>query len=235
MIKDTFPRIFACLALMLALAGAAVGASVSDSQTISYQSTPWGHSINLDKFDSSLGTLTKITFDLDSTVRGDARLENQSVAGATVHMQLSAVIRLLNGGSTLVQVAPLVANSATVDAYDGSLDWSGPSGSQTTGSGRSFLGMTNNQWASVDTTNPADFAAFTAGFPGDTIGLRLTTSASNSAWSPDTGNITYQFTSEAMATGTVTYVYNAVPEPSGILAILSGLGGILGVAFRRRK
>ena len=27
----------------------------------------------------------------------------------------------------------------------------------------------------------------------------------------------------------------AVPEPSGILAILSGLGGILGVAFRRRK
>ena len=233
--KDVLFRMAVCLALMLALAGAAVGASVSDSQTIPLESPPWDYPIVLDKFDSSLGNLTKITFELDGTALGDAGFENQSLAGATVNMQLSAVITLLNGGSTLVQVIPLVANSSTVDAYDGTVDYSGPGGSQTTGSGRLFTGLTNSQWASVDTTNPADFAAFTAGFPGDTITLHITSTANNNASSPDTGNISYYFATEAMATGKVTYVFDAVPEPSGLLAIFTGLSGLVGLAVRRRK
>jgi hypothetical protein len=194
--------------------------SVSFTDTIPMTTTTWFDTLSVPKFDPALGTLLGIDFSLTGTVSGSAAYESLDADPATITLNLTAEVVVQRPDlSQLIVVLPVVNVVENSAAFDGTIDFDGPSGS-------TFTNLNATLTNTASSPPPAsDLVLFTG--PGT---INLPVSASGMSSGSGAGNLILQFATSAEAEFTVTYHY-LVPEPA-TLAMLAG-GAI--PLFRRRR
>lgn len=223
-------KIFAALAIAAALTPftSAQASTISFSNSKSIAITNWTDALSFGKFDTSLGTLTSIKFDLSGMVQGSGNAESQDAAASTVTLSLGALLGLTRpDGSTLVVTNPLFSQVFEFSAYDGSINFSGTSG----GSTGTVSANGSNSFVS---SNASDFSLFSA-LGGGTINLGLNAVGNSSG--TGAGNLLTQFNTAASGNVLVTYTYTPtgeVPEPATLATLIAGLG-LMGAVRRRAK
>lgn len=214
-------------------------ASVSYSaSTGDFATTNWTKALNIQKFDTKLGTLTGVVFSLTGDIQGTVKAENESNRAATITTELKSSLKLSSAdvfGLPLIETIPLYQAVQSVGRYDGKRDFGGTSGFSS-----GLLSATKTDTKTYDNTNPFySFISQAVSGPGN---ITFTLDALGLSNATGSGNITSNFTNLAKAGLTVTYNYDAAPPPSGPSAgvpepneILGGLVAIfLGVKFRKR-
>ncbi len=209
----------------LALAGAAEAATISFSDSFGLESTNVIDALlSVQKFDASLGTLTKVSLAFNGLIQGDAKIESLDSQAANVTFNLGGSLTLLDGTNTLpnpiFDVAVSASDSKAVSAFDGLIDFAGTSGA-------SFDGLVASTSGTEVYTDSTLLSFFTGSGPLDFLFTALASSQVTGA-----GNIISQITTKAGAGITVTYHYDpaeteSVPEPS----VLLGLGTVLGAGL----
>ena len=197
----------------------AAGPLISISQTNAFSVNP-AQTLTWNQFDSSLGTLTGITFEATSGLSGSFTVSNQGSSSMTARRSTAEnVFEFLGAGSpgvifsdsyTPIITTPVSNNTGTTIA-------AGQSQVFTITAGQSF------------SLPSADFFSFASYFTGTGTVL---SDASMSINITATG-ATFQVDSSAAKTdgsAILTYIYQ-VPEPSSGALLLLGLGGL--VALRR--
>jgi len=208
--------------LILAVALCAAGAYATSHQIVQYSGTisDFGDSgwvyWNVTPFDSTLGTLTGVSIDLNTVVDGGWSLTNKGKGILSTSGYASIITEAMFG------VDPLISGQSVSYAYDSwnTVIWNkgdsigGPLHVEDT---QHFLfdstynlSSFNNPWE-VDFVNWADFAH--EEYPSNA-------SSSNYV----SGN----------ASAVVTYDYQPVPEPSSLLVLVAGGAGMFGFIKRRR-
>jgi hypothetical protein len=231
--KNTFPKgdskmkyrilLFVCLAVFvfptLWKTKAVQAASISFPATTSVPltETDWSDQpISFPKFDPSLGTLTNVQLDFGGITSWTVQVQatNPSEGGSVGfngHIHTSFTINNLENTVTISSLdfdAGYIQGSAgalqTVIYLNGTFDpesWAGPSGG-------------------IQYSDPSILIEFSGS--GDLLMLASTfshfdLSSSNPDW------VQGYFDSKVSLTGTITYNYNAVPEPSVIILLLSSM------------
>lgn len=183
--------------------------------------TDWSQTIDVPRFDPNLGILTGVSFQLDGTVEGSARVENLDASPSMVHTSFQAVITVKRPDATqIVLVAPAAFFDDPLAGFDGTIDFGG-------GSGITHSGISVTATATASSPPPAgDLTLFTgpAGNPG-VISLPATAVASSIA--SGSGNVTSQFMTSASVHLQVCYLYeldcnrNGVPDSTDVLMLKS--------------
>lgn len=188
--------------------------------------TNWTDVLSVSKFNTNLGTLNSITFELGGTVSGTGRAESLDGSASTITLALSSLLTLTRpDGSTIVITNPVFSKAYGVTAFDGTIDFAGNSGANTGA-------VSSSQVETKITTSASDFALFSqAG--GGTVNLGLgATGLSNGTGA---GNLITQFGTSASGEIKVSYDYTvaaAVPEPETYAMLIGGLA-LLGMVRRR--
>jgi len=223
-------KTFAALALAAAFLplAAAQAATVSYTDSKALTTTNWTDALSFSKFDTNLGTLTAIRFDLSGVVEGVGNAESLDGSASTVKLSLGSLLGLTRpDNSTLVVTNPVFSQTFNFSAFDNTFDFGGTSGA-TTGS----VSATGADF--FVSSSASDFALFSA-LGGGTINLGLNAIGNSSG--TGSGNLITQFNTAASGVAKVTYTYAptvAVPEPASLALVFGGLG-LLGVTRRRNK
>ena len=213
------------LATALGSLSTAQAATISFADSTSFRTTNWANSLTLGKFNTSLGTLTSIKFDLTGTVRGFGNAESMDESSSNVTLTLSSMLTLNRpDSSTLVVANPVFSQTFAFSAYDDVFDFAGTSGGMT-----GTVTSTNSNF--FVSSSASDFALFSA-LGGGSINLGL--AARGNSTGSGSGNLVTQFRTSAAGNALVTYTYTAaaIPEPASLALLLGGLG-LIGVARRR--
>lgn len=225
----TLKKIFAALALAATLTpfAGAHAATISFSNSKATATTNWNDVLTFGKFDTTLGTLTSIQFELDGAILGSGSAESLDAAFSNVSLSLGALLGLTRpDGSTLVIAKPVFTQNFGFSAFDGAIDFGGTSGGRT----GTVSATGSNSFVSF---NANDFSLFSA-LGGGNINLGL--SATGSSSGSGAGNLITQFSTAASGDVRVIYNYTAatsnVPEPASLATLLAGLG-LMGVVRRR--
>ena len=208
----------------------AQASTLSYSDSIALATTNWSNTLSFSKFDTSLGNLTSIRFDLSGVVQGNGNAESLDATASTVTLSLGSLLGLTRpDNSTLVVTNPVFSQTFNFSAFDGSINFDGTSGGSTgsvSASGANFF----------VSSSASDLALFSA-LGGGTINLGLNAVGASSG--NGSGNLLTQFSTAASGVAKVTYTYTAktpstdVPEPASLALICGGLG-LLGAARRRK-
>ncbi len=225
-------KTFAALALAAALIpfASAHAAVISFSNDIALKKTNWTNMLSFGMFDSSLGTLNSIKFDLSGLVQGIGKAESDDEEATTFNLNLGSLLKLSRpDGSALVVTNPVFNQVFKFSASDGDIDFAGTSGGST--------GTVTATATAADffvSTSASDFALFSA-LGGGQIGLAL--KATGASGATGSGNLSTIFQTWAAGSVKVTYDYTPVavevPEPASLATILAGLG-LMGAVRRRR-
>lgn len=111
--------------------GIAFADTQSFTDSIALQTTNWNGSLTVPKFNPALGTLQSVSIAFTGTVETDAQFESTDAAPQNVSLGFGAEIRLFrsdNPAVVLLQAAPTTTYNFTFAAFDGTLDFAGPSG-----------------------------------------------------------------------------------------------------------
>jgi hypothetical protein len=220
---------FAALALAAAFLpfASAQAATLSYSDNVALTTTNWANTLSFSKFDTSLGNLTSIRFDLSGVVQGSGNAESLDSSASTVTLTLGSLLGLTRpDNSTLVVTNPVFSQTFQFTAFDSAINFGGTSG----GSTGAVSATGSNFFVS---SNASDFALFSA-LGGGTINLGLNAIGASSG--NGSGNLITQFNTAASGVAKVTYTYTptaVVPEPASLALICGGLG-LLGAARRRK-
>jgi len=225
-LKKTFVALaFAAALIPFASAQAAV---ISFSNSIGLQETDWSELLRLNKFDTRLGTLQSVQFDLNGLLQGSGEAENKSSKAAKVTISLGSEMTLTRpDGTLLVMTNPLFKKDYNFAGYDRVLDFGGASGART-----GLIEISDSD--SFISLLAGDLALFSAAGGGF---IDLGISATGHSEATGSGNMSSNFENFASASATVTYTYDPVvvdvPEPATLATMMAGLG-LIGVARRRR-
>jgi hypothetical protein len=202
--------------------------------TFAFRVTDWTETVNLPLYDSSLGTLEAVRFELTPTLQGNIGYENLNLDSRLVTVQLGAELRIdaplgLGAPDPLLSGSPQVELRLSAPGYDSISDFSGSSGN-------SFAWELPGDvlTATYDGENPLwEFSLreyFTASTPGESVDLPVTAIGQSSATA--SGDFQSFADTSAAADLTVSYFYDPIPEPSSLALLVSGLALLVG---RRRS
>ncbi|WP_229412758.1 choice-of-anchor E domain-containing protein [Massilia sp. Root335] len=224
--KKTFAALAIAAAFLPLAAAQAATVSYTDSKALT--TTNWTDALSFSKFDTSLGTLTSIRFDLSGVVQGIGNAESLDSSASTVKLTLGSLLGLTRpDNSTLVVTNPVFSQTFDFSAFDNAVNFDGTSGG-TTGS----VSATGSDF--FVSSSASDFALFSA-LGGGMIDLGLNAVGNSSG--TGSGNLITQFNTAASGVAKVTYTYTptvAVPEPASLALVFGGLG-LLGATRRRNK
>lgn len=226
----TMKKRLATLALaacgLFALATPSHAAQTSwEYQSVGMLTTNWNQTLTLNKFDTSLGTLTGVEFSLEGSILGDIKVESLDAAASTITATLQAILTLKSPtNAVLTTLTPSVSESVALSAFDGVIDFGGTSG-------HIFAGLSDAS-GPVYANDNANLSSYNG--PGTfTVALN----AAGMSTASGGGNLVTQFATQAAGKVGVRYTYDAatpaVPEPTS-LALL-GVGSAFGLAYRRRR
>lgn len=222
MTKTGITAIAAGLIVGTASANAAM---ISFSDTFTSQPVPGMTTLNLPKFDPALGTLLKVTIELDATANGGSiSFDNESTAtpGANVTLTIGATLEAIApNGATLIAIPTTMASSMVGPDSDGDPDFVGSDAFTLIGmpSSDSDMAMLNS-----------GFAPYIAAFMGDTFEVMIS-SENFATWSVTNGFGPGQ-SSPGEAGGTFTVTYEYIPSP-GTFAL--GALGLCAMLRRHRE
>jgi hypothetical protein len=211
--------------LLIASSGAANAALITQSDSVTRQSTDFSTSLIFNLFD--LGPnfeLTKVSFSIDGDVFGSAEIESRDASASTIDISISVELTLFDtSNAPLVISIPLFTQQFEATAYDGTNDAGGTSGI-------TYTGLTASQFVSESYTDALTLSAFTG---TGTVSLGFGAVGTSSA--TGSGNLIAGFQTEASGDIEVIYEYRAreVSEPS--MVALFGLGLIALGGLRRIK
>lgn len=215
----------AALTITSAAQAAVISFGISPTIGIPLSNTnfPSGTGVSLPKFDTTLGTLTSITFSLTGTSVATVSYENVDATPRTVTVRSQATLTLSRpGGGTLVVTIPQTSTVFNATAYDGVNNFAGTSGGQ-------VVGLTATlTTTSAALTSVADRTLFSQAGGGTII---LPVSATGNSNAVAGGNIVTQRSTQASAGVVVNYTYTeappvGVPEPLTIALLGAGLAGL---------
>lgn len=212
-------RVCALCLLAILLGGAAHAAIISDSKTIGLTRTNWSQAINLEKYHGDIADLTGVVITLAATGQSEIAYENLAESPAPIQLNWTATVIMQKNGSTLLTAAPAYSTTVTPPAYDGYLGWDGTSGDTFTTSDNKSSSMT-----------------LSSGF-GDYVGagtFQLDILAGATSLTVGTGNLAAYYNTLVGATAKVEYM-TETPEPGSVIALATGLIGLVGFSTRRRK
>lgn len=219
--------ILACaLAVLQAACAAAVGADeISYVVPVPLGPTIWTQPVIVPLFDPALGTLLGVEFTMSGHVEGVVAFENLDTTPAIIAVYVPADIALMRPDySEIMKVSPLIVVSDSVTEYDGTTDFGGTSG-------RTYEGLTANLTASKSVPPPdGDLVLFTG-----TGNINLWAGAWVWPYPVSSELLSVHTSTAASAEVTVKYVYEPIPEPSSLIALLAGLGSLSGFAILRRR
>lgn len=218
-----------CGATLLCAASFTHAATITLTDTVALQTTNFNTSLSFAQFDTQGGTrvLESVTFSIDGTILGDARVESLDRRASTLVTTLSAQLTLTDAlNNVLVVTIPSVTDSFDATAFDGTIDFAGDSGIE-------YLGLTAGAFNSESYTDAATLNMFTGtGLSDFVFDAAATSSASGS------GNITSSFNTQASGIVNVIYTYSnvsvAVSAPSHLALMGLGLLGFAGVRRLRK-
>jgi hypothetical protein len=218
----------------LSLGLAAFGALSTKAASVSYgpdnissTQTDWTQSINFPQFDPSLGTLTQIDFSINGTLTGTAKAENTGNGSITPTLNLAATMSLSDSlGTVLAQTKPLVANTASLTAFDEAFDFGGTSGV-------TFSGLSQSYSTNTIATAAGDLALFKG---NGSISLNYGSAGASQVLNGG-GNIITQFITSSDGNASITYEYTPVEVPEASTWAVIGFVGFAGgfTYLRRRK
>ncbi len=228
-------RRFIIALLLITIAFSANADTLSYSGSVPLQRTNWAETISLPQFDPALGTLNSITFTLSTYAEGICFGENGSITSpTTLNLILEGNIYLKNGSDVLASTfhsfcnetvdvavgegitAPLPVFGFTIPGFNGT----GPDAVWKTSLDSQFDSNTI-------------FSGFAPYIGTGTIPLDINASAISK--SSGGGNVLFIYQVMAEAKASITYEYTPIPEPSGLVALLTGLTSIAGLVFRRKN
>jgi hypothetical protein len=220
MIQFTRPALFASLALAVSGLGQSVRADfMSDSGNIPMQTTDFTASTSVAKFNSALGTLTKV--EVSITVNGSFAGTVTNTANGAQNFNVTELVKLtLTGPNTLSLKPTLTASQTYSGLMPGVTSAFGP------------YSPTSTSTLSPAYTSAADLAAFLG---TGNVNFSLSTMTGTTI-SGGGGNILAAIATSAGGMITVNYTFTptGVPEPASV--VLMGIGGVtlLGLGQRRR-
>jgi hypothetical protein len=218
---------FAVCAVVLGAPSAGRAAVLSYSNAvpsfIGFQDTDFTNVVSLPQFDSSIGTLTGLTFRIDSRVYSTIGVENTSESvgvNPTITAQTSFRAAFPSSAFVLTNLVTQADANFSLSAYDGTEDYTGTSGGFTTngaavGSGsRSLSGAALAPYIGLSNVlfTVSTFSGFSAAGTGNNLVIDLDTFAGS--------NIEIQ------------YFYEPIPEPGTVAALALVAPALLG---RRRR
>ncbi len=152
----------ATAAVLLLAAPAAAQQACAPIQSTPHAATNWSTTLRMTRFDPALGSLREVHILLSASVDGTYAVENLAAGPAAASVELSALLTVKRpDGTVLVSTQPAADAPVALAAFDGVLDFAGPSGA--TG----YL-LANTGGIRTTLVGPSDLALFRgpAGAPG---------------------------------------------------------------------
>lgn len=157
----------------------------------------WTRQISIPQLPTASGTLTSVSFTLESSIEGTLKVESVDSAPSVVTSTLSAQMTLKRpDGSVLLTHAPEDTKTDSFSVFDGIVDYEGDSGKTYD------ISSEGSGIATIDTLSESDIALFT-GF--GTVMLPL--SAEGVSGFDGSGNLQSEATLFASSKTVVTYTY----------------------------
>ncbi|MEC4882226.1 MAG: PEP-CTERM sorting domain-containing protein [Scytonema sp. PMC 1070.18] len=180
--------------------------------------------LNIQKFDSALGTLQSVKIDFLGNLKGDASFESRNTQSSNVTVDLSGLLKLeLPDNTSVFEVSPQQEYSYEVAKYDGKLDFDGTSG-------KTIAGLVATLSDTKTYTDSNELNSFTG---LDNLEFLFTAKAESTV--SGSGNIASYVTTYASSSVRITYEYEKrrrVPEPSALIGV--GLVAAMGFLSKRR-
>jgi hypothetical protein len=178
--------------------------------------TDYTKDVSVSQFDPSLGTLTGVEIINDATFTSAIKIESLDNAPSEVTATVSGTLALQGPGVNSLVTSPENSEKVNVDAFDGTMDFAGPSGhdfgtKRATGSQAVTLSAANQDLSAFVGTGAVNFtetahATSSASGPGNLLSMINSTASGNL-------RVIYHYTpSNALRPGTYTLVQPKDPD-----------------------